>query len=210
MDYFSGVGVAAMMVLWGCGTMLIKVNSLMNRNFKKIGLRLNWVLQGVGSWTAEDAKRNVWRSIGKFAFIFAFDMLFIVASWLYVAYYLGTVVWRWSKDRDAPQSIKEYRWKMRNVDMSFVEVVREMWKLNESTVPFEEFLAVTADEVREKAYRAPCPIEAKNIGQQLGLVDQPRKTMHADVVLDVRHALPEKIGHRRWRSLVADLLVVRL
>jgi hypothetical protein len=155
MDYFSGVGVAALMVLWGCGTMVIKINSLMNRNLKKVGLKMNWVLPGVDAWTAEEAKRSVWWSIGKFVLIFVFDMIFIVASWLYVAYYIGTILWRWSKDRDAPQSIKEYRWKMRNVEMSFVEIVREMWKMNGSAGAFEDFLATVADEVREKGLPTP-------------------------------------------------------
>jgi len=168
MDYETGVGAAVLCWLFYAASLLVRINSQTQRNLKKVGMRLSWVSNKADAWTGEDEKKSIWWSIGKYAVCIAIQVPFLLLSWIYAAYSVGSILWHLWKDLGAPQSVKEYRWKMRNRDMDFVEVVREMWKLNESTVPLEDFLAATADEVREKGMPTPGWVDHRQPRYYLG------------------------------------------
>jgi len=47
------------------------------------------------------------------------------------------MIYRYSQDSGAPQSVKDFRWKIKNSEMTFDELVLEVMKLKE--IPIEEF-----------------------------------------------------------------------
>ena len=59
-------------------------------------------------------------------------LVFTLTSWLYVAGVVAMFVYSKSKDSGVPESIRAYRWKLKNVDMSFEDMVREVMKLSEN------------------------------------------------------------------------------
>lgn len=56
---------------------------------------------------------------------------FIFLSWLYVLFVIGSYCYVFFKDVGAPQSVKEFRWKIRNIDMTFDQMIKELMKLDE-------------------------------------------------------------------------------
>ena len=66
----------------------------------------------------------------------------------------GVFLWRWSKSSGTPQVIKEYRWRLRNQDLDFDNLVRETMKVSgKEPAEFEQFKADTIAELRERGLR---------------------------------------------------------
>ena len=90
----------------------------------------------------------------KYLFIVGFGLAFVLLSWLYVASSAGVFMWNWSKNQGAPQVIREYRWKMRNIDMDVDTLVRETFKLSEKPPEeFEKFKAAAITDLEERGLR---------------------------------------------------------
>lgn len=53
------------------------------------------------------------------------------------------MIYRYSQDSGAPQSVKDFRWKIKNYEMTFDELVLEVMKLKE--IPSEEFDLVKSE-----------------------------------------------------------------
>ena len=103
---------------------------------------------------ASDQSRPFWKSFGKFLLIAAIGLPFVLLSWVQVFLYIGMAIYRKSKDAGAPQSVKEFRWRMRNVDMTFDEIIKELLKLNGKDLSeFDATKAAVIQEMREAGLR---------------------------------------------------------
>jgi hypothetical protein len=130
-SYEGGLGIAFILWLAGIVIMLVSINSRFERNLNKIGQRLSWLTLTLKPMDAEEMKRSTFRKIFKFLFIVGIGLPGVLLSWLYVAWFVGTIVDKRTKDAGAPQAVREFRWKMKNMDMSFDQIVREMMKVSE-------------------------------------------------------------------------------
>lgn len=130
-SYESGLGIAFMLWLAGIVIILVSINSRYEKNLNKIGQRLSWLSLTPKAMDAEELERSMFRKIFKFLFIAGIGLPVVLLSWLYVAWFVGTNVYRRAKDAGAPQAVRELRWKMRNTDMSFDQILREMMKASE-------------------------------------------------------------------------------
>jgi hypothetical protein len=63
-------------------------------------------------------------------FVALFQGIFVLLSWLNVVINILMMAYNISKDRGVPNEIKAFRWKMKNQDLSFDEIVRESMKAN--------------------------------------------------------------------------------
>ena len=151
MSYENGLAIAFMLWLVSMITTLVLINSRLERNLNKIGQRLGWLTLTPKAMDAEEMNRSAFKKIFKFLFIAGFGLPFVLLSWLYVAVFLGTFIFRRSKDAGAPQAVREFRWKMKNVDMSFDDIVREMMKASDQ--PIDEFERVRGEILEEMAGR---------------------------------------------------------
>lgn len=77
MDYESGVLIAFLIWCFGLIAMLIKLNSQMNKNLKKIGCRISWVSLNPKPMSESDINKPIWRVILKFLTIAFFGFLCI-------------------------------------------------------------------------------------------------------------------------------------
>lgn len=140
MTYENGVGVALLLWLFNAIMIVVNVNSRMNRNLNKVSQRLSWLSFAAKSMNRDDLSRPWWKSLLKYLLIVGFNLVFTLTSWLYVAGVVAMFVYSKSKDSGAPEAIRAYRWKLKNVDMSFDDMVREVMKLSDKpTVEFEQF-----------------------------------------------------------------------
>ena len=127
-SYEFGLLVAFAFWLWFTVAALVAINSQLERNLNKIGQRLSWLTLAPKPMHADERHRPAWRSMLKFVLLYGTALPFVLTSWIYVAYCVVTVLHRLTKDRGAPQAVREFRWKLRNADLSFDDLVRESMK----------------------------------------------------------------------------------
>jgi hypothetical protein len=137
MDYETGLLVAFFIWLWGLAMMVLNVNSQMNRNLQKVGIRISWLTFSPKPMTKAEQVRPFWKHVLKFLLLAAIGIPFIFLSWLQVVIFIGTVLYKHSKDSGAPELVREFRWKLRNSDLTMDQVIRELMKVQE--VPPDQF-----------------------------------------------------------------------
>lgn len=151
MDYETGLLFAFLTWIYGLASVLVHVNGQMNRNFNKVGMRLSWLNFRPKAMTRDDQIRPLWRSVLKFLLIAGIGIPFIFLSWVQVALYVGTQIYRWSKDSGAPEAIKEYRWRLRNTDMTMDQMIQEMMKVEkQDPAKFDEFKTEIVNDMKSR------------------------------------------------------------
>lgn len=143
MTYENGVAVALLLWLFNAVMIVVNVNSRMNRSLNKVGLRLSWLTFAPKAMTRNDLNRPWWRSLLKYLLIVGFNLICVFGSWLYVAGAVVMYIYSKSKDSGAPDAVRAYRWKLKNIDLSFDDLVREAMKLDDK--PPGEFDQVRND-----------------------------------------------------------------
>lgn len=152
-SYENGIGIAFILWLAGIVMTLVSINSTMERNLNRIGQRLSWLTLSPKAMDAEEVRHSTLRKIFKFLLIAAIGLLGVLLSWLYVAWFVGAIVYKRTKDAGAPQAVREFRWKMKNVDMSFDQIVREMVKVSgEDSGAFEKMRSDLAQEMTDRGF----------------------------------------------------------
>lgn len=155
-SYESGLGIAFILWLASIVITLVWINSRFEQNLNKIGQRLSWLTLNPKAMDAEEMKRSTLRKIFKFLFIVGIGLPGLLLSWLYVAWFVGSVVYKRTKDAGAPQAVREFRWKMKNTDMSFDQIVREMMKLSdEDPTTFEKVRSDLVQEMTDRGFASP-------------------------------------------------------
>lgn len=129
------MGIAAAFTLWLIDLIMtiVRKNSLLERNLRKLGKRTSML--GFGITDAKQERTRVWVATVKIILRILLTIPFVLFSWLYVAIIVLTYAYFFKKDFGAPMMVKEYRWKMKNMDMSFDEIIKGIVKmegLNES------------------------------------------------------------------------------
>ena len=143
MNWETGVGIAFLMWLWNSVMVILHANSRLDANLRKIGLRISWLTFAPKELSPKARDRPFWKNALKYALFVGLGLPLVLLSWLYVAMSVGMLIWSWSKNQGAPQTVREYRWKMRNVDMDLDDLVRESMKAKGT--PPEDFERAKAD-----------------------------------------------------------------
>ena len=156
MDYGAGVGIAFLLWLFYAGSCVARANSLFARNLAKLGMRISYLDLKPTPMSAADIQRS---SIGRFlraSLVVLIALPFVLASWLYVLWFVGAFIFARSKDAGAPTAVREWRWRMKNVDMSFDDAVAELLKLNSTpSEKMPEARAALIDDLRGRGIPAP-------------------------------------------------------
>lgn len=155
-SYEGGLVVALLIWLFSTVMLIVSINSQFERNLNKIGLRLSWVTLESKPLDADDLCRSLVGKVFRFLLVVGIGFPFIFLSWLYVLFAVGFYIYKKSKDAGAPQSVKEFRWRLRNTDLTFDQLVKELMKLNgDDLAEFEEIRAQIISELQER--RVYCP-----------------------------------------------------
>ena len=123
--------------------LLMSINSIAEKNLNKVGERISWLSLKPKWMTSSDFNRPFYKTALKFIWVLIWQGLFIFLSWLNVFINIGYMIYRYSQDSGAPQSVKDFRWKIKNYEMTFDELVLEVMKLKE--IPSEEFDLVKSE-----------------------------------------------------------------
>lgn len=125
--YENGFAIALLMWAWSFISIIIKSNSLFSKNLKKLGKKISWFDLSIADITYNDAK--ITRTKRVMFFIFWWVILplpFTLTSWVYVFIVSAMFIYRITKDFGAPADVKGFRWKLRNIDMGFDQLVKEL------------------------------------------------------------------------------------
>ena len=139
-SYEAGLIVALVLWAWSAASLIISLNSTLERNLNRIGQRLSWITRAPKPMDADDRAGVTMGKVWKFLFIVGIGLPFVLLSWAYVGYSAAVWLYQWTKNFGEPQAIKEYRWKMRNIDMTLDQIAKEMLKVSgDDTETFEQF-----------------------------------------------------------------------
>ena len=122
----------------------------MERNLNKVGQRLSWLTMTPTPMAAGESESRGIRIL-LFILLHAVGLAFVLTSWAAVVYFFGTLLYRRAKDAGAPQTVKEFRWKLRNQDLTFDQMVRELMKVSDQDQA--DFERIKAELLQELAAR---------------------------------------------------------
>ena len=91
---------------------------------------MSWLTLTPKMMTSVDIQRSTTAKFFKFIFIVVWQGFFVFLSWINVLINLVAIIYRVSKDKGAPREVREFRWKLRNRDLTFDEMIREIIKVN--------------------------------------------------------------------------------
>lgn len=125
-SYEDGVFVAFLFYIYSIIVLVVQLNSQMERNLNKVGIRRSWITRQPKPLEQEYIDRPFYRKILKFLFFTFFQLVSVLLSWLGVFLTVCMMAYAWSKDYGAPSEVRAFRWKLRNREMSFDNIVKEM------------------------------------------------------------------------------------
>jgi hypothetical protein len=150
-DYETGVGFALLLWVWSSFFLLIEINSRMERNLNKVGQRVSWLGLEPKMMTQRDQQRIFVCKVLKYLLIVLVGFVSAWLSWLYVFLSIALIAYRLNKSRGEPQNIREFRWKLKNVDMSFDQIVIGLMSVAEQDpAEFEAVKQHVLDEMKER------------------------------------------------------------
>lgn len=124
------LGLLWALIIWLIETLrlFLSLNSQLNRNLRKVGCRIRWT-GGQPTMMEQDeinpTKKNI---IIKYSLYLLWGLISVALSWLFVIYsFIRWIKLFYSYNFDVPEAIKIQRFKMKNIDMSFDEVLKLMY-----------------------------------------------------------------------------------
>ena len=127
--YENGLIVSFLLYCFYVFNLLMTINSLAEKNLNKVGERYSWLTLKPKLMDSNDFDRPFIKKVGKFSLVIVWHGLFVFLSWLNVCINVGYFFYSRYKDSGAPQVVKEFRWKLRNLDMTFDEICLELIKV---------------------------------------------------------------------------------
>lgn len=160
--YESGLLFAFLLWAYCVVTGLLRINSQFQRNLNRIGQRVSWTTGKVVLLDSDAYQKPMWHKIVKFLFLTCLGLAFVLLSWAYVAMMAFSILYQLSKDFGAPQLVKEFRWKMRNRNLSLDEIIREVMKVG-GQVPseFDEAKEAVLCELEERGFSRRSLMESR-------------------------------------------------
>lgn len=150
-DYETGIFFALLLWLYNAVMIVVSVNSQLERNLNRMGQRLSWFTLTPKPLESDDLSRSTTSKVLRYLLVVGIGLPFILLSWLNVALVVATILYRRVKDSGAPQAIREFRWKLRNTELTFDQLVRESMKMaEEDPSKFEEYRASMVNELEER------------------------------------------------------------
>ena len=144
--YENGILVNALISSIYSILLIVVINSTASRNLRHLGERYSWVDFSIKPMSESDFNRTPLKSAGKYFFVIALQIPTIFLSWLNVFLVALLTAYKLYKDAGAPNSVKDFRWKIRNIEMSFDEMVQAL--LEARGLKSEDFQTLRAEIIR--------------------------------------------------------------
>lgn len=127
--YENGLYISFLLYVYHLIMVILNANSKAENNLNKVGETYSWLTLRPVPMSKSDFDRPILLSILKFLIVAVWLGLFVFLSWINVFIFLLMLLYRAHQDYGVPKEIKEFRWKLRNLDMSFDELVIELMKI---------------------------------------------------------------------------------
>lgn len=141
--YEAGVLAAFLIWLMRIGWMIIVPHTKFSRNLRRVGMCVSWATGRPRPMDEADRSRGVVAHSLRLLLLACMQLPFVLLSWISVGLTLGAFVVSLLRDLGKPQELKAAFWRLRNVELSFDEIVSELYKaqaaLGKQGVPFEQF-----------------------------------------------------------------------
>lgn len=124
--YESGLFVAFCLWLFQAVYLVVLQNSTWSGNLRKVGKRLSWLSAKPIPLTGSYLAQPLGLKVAKYAALQIVLLPFVLLSWLSVAVSIAALLFQLFKGMGKPQLYREFAWKMKNVDMTFNQIVREI------------------------------------------------------------------------------------
>ena len=122
--YIAGVVVALALWITKVVFVFVQLNSVQQRNLNKIGKRLSWLTLTAKPLKKSDIDASITLKVFKFFIIWLVVPFFLIfTSWVYVFFVLAGVIYSFYRNMGKPQAVKEFQWKLKNMDLSFDQIV---------------------------------------------------------------------------------------
>lgn len=128
-SYENGLLISFLLYLYQMITVLMTINSTAEKNLNKIGERHSWLTLKAKPMSKDDFNRPFYKSILRFLFIALWQGIFIFLSWVNIFLFVCLTVYKISQDYGAPREVKDFRWKIKNQNLTFDELIYEIIKL---------------------------------------------------------------------------------
>lgn len=120
------VGVVVALAIWIVKVVFafVQLNSIKQRNLNKIGQRLSWITLSAKPLKKGDLDAGLAYKLLKFSIIWLVVPFFLIfTSWVYVLVSLVGVLYVLYRNIGKPATIKEFQWRLSNMDLSFDQIV---------------------------------------------------------------------------------------
>lgn len=147
--YEIGVYLSLFYWLYQSIFLIILINSQMEKNLNKVYQRLSWSTFRVKQIEKyEELHPHIFKTIMKYIFIVSLKLLFIFFSWVYLFYvFVNTMFNRYKQDGE-PEVMKTFRWRMRNSNLSYEQILQELYKIELTNNSFDDFKTTYENRVK--------------------------------------------------------------
>lgn len=127
-NYELGVFWAFIIWLIETSRLVFSLNSQLNRNLRKVGCKIRWAGGQPRMMEQDEINPTRIKVITKSSLYLLWGMISIALSWLFVIYSTVRHIKSFcSYYFDTPEVVKIQRFKMKNIDMSFDEILKLMY-----------------------------------------------------------------------------------
>lgn len=135
---------------------LLQINSTLEKNINKIGKRQSWLDFTIKPLTSDYVNKSVFYKIIKYLLIWGLiPFILIFTSWLYVIYVVAVFAYKTYQNIGMPNNVKEYKWRLRNLNLSFNDLVQETVAItNNNEITFEEAREAIIEEMKSNGLHA--------------------------------------------------------
>ena len=140
-DFYNwGVWISFVHWLFQSVFLILLINSRLEKNLNKVSQRLSWLSNYPKPIESIDQIHPPkYKMVVKYSFLRLFNLCFIFLSWFYLFYLLVNITFNRYKRDGEPEVLKTFRWKMRNLDLTYDQILIELYKTEFTDKSFDEF-----------------------------------------------------------------------
>jgi len=140
------VGVLIMLIYWVFQSiwLIILINSMYEKNLNKIYQRISWSTYRIKLIESLDELRTPkYKKIFKYILVISISFLSVFLSWITVFFTIIGIYFIHYKSLGRPECVKNYHWKLKNIDMTYDKIIEEKYKgekeLGMTELSFEDY-----------------------------------------------------------------------
>lgn len=145
------VGVYISLINWVFQSiwLIIVINSKLEKNLNKVNQRLSWLTYLPKPIESRDEIHPpLYKKILKYLAICSIGLIAVFLSWLNLFYLFVNYIFNRYKRDGEPEVLKNFRWKIRNLDMSYEQILQELHKVEFNDISYKEFKKNYEDRVK--------------------------------------------------------------